>query len=89
MTTEETNEHDHVVIFIDGEQYRPTNDDLTGSQIRQLVNPAIGPDRDLWLDVPGASDEKIENDQVVELKNGMHFFTAPAQINPGLDAVTR
>ena len=86
MTTAEGKEGDHVLIFIDGKEYRVRSDDLTGEQIRNLVTPPIGPDRDLWLDVPGGSDEKISNEKIVELRNGMHFFTAPAQINPGLDA---
>jgi len=37
----------------------------------------------LWLEVPGGDDEKIADDQVVELQPGMHFFTAPATITPG------
>ena len=74
---------DHPVIFIDKVQYRAPSDDMTGQGLRDLVVPPVPADRDLWLEVPGRSDEKIENVQVVELKNGMHFFTAPTQINPG------
>jgi hypothetical protein len=33
--------------------------------------------------VPGGSDLKIEADTQVEMRNGLRFFTAPAQINPG------
>lgn len=88
MTDEEDHGHEGVVIFIDRVQYRVQGDDLSGEQIRHLVQPPIGPDRDLWLEVPGGSDEKIEDSQIVELRNGMHFFTAPATINPGKDAAS-
>jgi hypothetical protein len=56
---------------------------LTGAQLRQLPEPDIGPDRDLFEVVPGGSDVKIEADAKVEMRNGLRFFTAPAQINPG------
>jgi hypothetical protein len=35
--------------------------------------------------VPGGSDKKIGDSDVVEMRNGLRFFTAPAQINPGKD----
>ena len=40
-------------------------------------------DRDLFEVVPGGSDKKIGDHDVVEIRNGLRFFTAPAQINPG------
>ena len=54
---------------------------LTGSEIRHVGQ--VGPDRDLFEVVPGGSDRKIENDEAVETRNGMRFFTAPQRINPG------
>jgi hypothetical protein len=57
---------------------------MTGAQLRHLPTPPIGPERDLFEVVPGGTDEKIGNDQVVEIRNGLRFFTAPAHINPGL-----
>lgn len=88
MTDETAKEHESIIIFIDRVQYRAPRNDMTGEQIRQLVHPQIGPDRDLWLEVPGGSDEKIEDNQVIDIKSGMHFFTAPATINPGNDAAS-
>ena len=87
MADEGSHDLQQPVIFIDQEEYRPSSDDVTGDQLRNLVQPPIGPDRDLWLDVPGGSDRKIGGDEEIEVRNGMHFFTAPAQINPGSDAV--
>lgn len=70
-------------IKIDRTQYEVTQEALTGAQLRHLPNPPIGPDRDLFEVVPGASDLKIENDTAVTMRGGLRFFTAPAQINPG------
>ena len=86
MSDGEGNENDEIVIFIDRKEYTAPSEEMTGAEIRALPNPPIGPDRDLWLEVPGGDDEKIGDDQVVELRSGMHFFTAPATITPGLDA---
>lgn len=70
-------------IQIDRTHYKVTLDHMTGVQLRHLPSPPIGPDRDLFEVVPGGSDKKIGNDDVVEIRNGLRFFTAPAQINPG------
>ena len=56
---------------------------LTGRQIRQMADPHIGPDRDLFEVVPGGSDRKIAEGQRVLIRDHMRFFSAPAVINPG------
>lgn len=70
-------------IKIDRTGYKVSEPVLTGAQLRALPEPNIGPDRDLFEVVPGGSDVKIEADATVEMRNGLRFFTAPAQINPG------
>ena len=70
-------------IRIDREHFSVTESNLTGVQLRELPDPDIGPDRDLFEVVPGGSDKKIEPNMTVEMRNGLRFFTAPAQINPG------
>jgi len=70
-------------IRIDREHFSVTESSLTGVQLRGLPDPDIGPDRDLFEVVPGGSDRKIEQNMSVEMRNGLRFFTAPAQINPG------
>lgn len=70
-------------IKIDRMSYKVSEAVLTGTQLRQLPEPDIGQDRDLFEVVPGGSDLKIEADAKVEMRNGLRFFTAPAQINPG------
>jgi hypothetical protein len=70
-------------IQIDRVHYTVTKDHLTGAELRAVPEKAIGPDRDLFEVVPGGTDKKIGNADVVEIRNGLRFFTAPAQINPG------
>lgn len=70
-------------IRIDRDHFTVEKDVLTGSELRALSTPAIGPERDLFEVVPGGSDKKIEAQSPVEMRNGLRFFTAPAQINPG------
>jgi hypothetical protein len=70
-------------IQIDRVHYTVQHEKLTGAELRQVPNPTIGPDRDLWEVVPGGQDRKIEDTDAVEIRNGKRFFTAPAQINPG------
>lgn len=77
-----------LTIRIDRKEYRvPPEllDDgkLTGQQIRQLADPNIGPDRDLFEVVPGGSDRKIDAAEGVFIRNHMRFFSVPAVINPG------
>ena len=64
---------------------------MTGVELRAVPPPPQGPigaDRDLFLVIPGGTDEKIDDDKSVKLHNGMRFFTAPAQINPGHSSAT-
>lgn len=82
--TEDTHEHHHQFeIQIDRTHYTVTMKHMTGLQLRHVPAPPIGPDRDLFEVVSGGSDQKIGDEQVVEIRNGLRFFTAPAQINPG------
>jgi len=82
--------HDKFIIKIDKETFHVEKSTMTGHELRELRTPPIGPDRDLFLVVPGpADDELIGDEQQVELKDGMHFFTAPSTINPGADAPSR
>lgn len=70
-------------IRIDRTHYKVKESVLTGADLRKLPEPDIGPDRDSFEVVPGGSDVKVELDAQVRMRDGMRFFTAPAQINPG------
>lgn len=73
----------HYNIQIDRQHYKVEVSTLTGAEIRQLPQPPIGPDRDLFEVVPGGSDRKIGDADEVQMRDGLRFFTAPGQINPG------
>jgi hypothetical protein len=75
--------HERFEIQIDRVHYTVLEHHMTGQQLRHVPPTPIGPDRDLFEVVPGGSDRKIEDNTVVEIRNGLRFFTAPAQINPG------
>ena len=70
-------------IQIDRFHFTVTQKHMTGAELRQVPPTPIGPDRDLFEVVPGGPDRKIGDTDVVEIRNGKRFFTAPTQINPG------
>ena len=70
-----THEHKHghrLEIFIDSRRHLVGDDEVTGQELRDLVEP---PADGIWLDVPDAPDEAIPTNQVVHLHRGMRFFT--------------
>jgi hypothetical protein len=72
-------------IKIDRIEYQVHERKRTGAQLRNLVHPPIGAERDLFEVVPGGSDLKIGDEAEVKMRDGLRFFTAPAQINPGAE----
>ena len=72
-------------IQIDRTHYTVTEAEMTGADLRRVPPDPIGPERDLFEVVPGREDRKVAADDVVRIRNGQRFFTAPAQINPGSD----
>jgi hypothetical protein len=79
-------EDQHAAVFkirIDRVEYDVHQRELTGQELRDLVRPPIPADRDLFEVVLGGSDRKIGDNEVVKMRDGLRFFTAPAQINPG------
>lgn len=70
-------------IQIDREHYTVGQAHMSGTDLRHVPPAPIGPERDLFQVVPGGSDLKVLDDMVIEMRNGLRFFTAPGQINPG------
>jgi hypothetical protein len=81
--SEHSHEHGELTIHIDRHQFKVEEAALTGAQLRNLPTPPVGPDYDLYLEMPGGEDELIADERSVELKNGMHFFSVQRQITPG------
>ena len=76
--------HETFEIRIDRTEYKVTQRQMTGLELRHVPPTPIGPDRDLFEVVPGGTDRRIEDNTLVEIRNGLRFFSAPAQINPGM-----
>lgn len=76
-------------IQIDREHYKVHEAQMTGAGLRLVPPTAIPADRDLFEVVPGHPDRKIEDGDVVEIRNGLRFFTAPGTINPGRPLASR
>ena len=71
-------------ITIDKEHLTVHQPSAIGSELRALAKPPIGPDRDLYEEVPGpGEDVLIEDATTVQMRNGLHLFTAPHTITPG------
>lgn len=71
-------------IHIDRTPYEVSERELTGTQLRDLPNPPIAADFDLWLEEHGdVEDELVAPTAVIKLKEDMHFYSAPSKINPG------
>lgn len=59
---------------------------VTGSILRNMVTPPIPADRDLFRDIDGSPDERIDDDEVVTLAKGAEFYSVPRLITPGSGA---
>lgn len=74
-------------IRIDRTDYVVTQEKLNGEQLRHVPATPIPKDRDLYQVVPGHDDLKIEDDNTVEMHDGLRFYTVPSTINPGMTSV--
>lgn len=81
----EQEQHEQFIsIKIDKTEYKvPVGENpVLGSYLRNLAT--VGSDYDLWLKATGSEDDTIvEPSSSVELKQGMHFYTAKSVITHG------
>ena len=73
-------------IQIDRVHYTVTKAVMTGAELRQVPTPPIDETRNLYEVRPGQTDRLIADSEVVEIRDGLRFFTAPRHINPGIKA---
>ena len=75
--------HKEVSIIIDKKEHKSPNP-TTGSALYILGN-IDSTKYDLWFEVHGQGDDKlISNDEtIIDLKNGDHFYSAQKNLNPG------
>ena len=70
-------------IQIDRIQYIVFEEKLTGAGLRRVPPTPIPPERDLFEIIPGHPDGKVKDEDTIEIRDGLRFFTAPNTINPG------
>ena len=73
----------HIPIFIDGIKRLAPKPAMTGAELKALGE--VPPDYQLFLEVPGPTpDIGIRDDEVVDLKPGMHFVAVvPGTLGAG------
>lgn len=71
-------------IQIDRVHYTVSEEKLSGAQLRTVPPTPIPPERDIFQVVPGHTDQIVKDDDTVEMRDGLRFFTAPNTINPGM-----
>jgi hypothetical protein len=81
--SEHAHDHHETTIHVDRHQFKVEQTSMTGAELRQLPSPAIGGDYDLYREVPGGEDVLVGDNDSVELKDGMHFFSVQRHITPG------
>lgn len=65
-------------ILIDDKPYFAPQENMTGEALKQLAQPLIPANYDLFEEVPGPEEDPlIRNDQVVHLRSGMKFYALP------------
>ncbi len=74
-------ENKPVEIHIDDKAYKAPKNPMIGHELKELGN--VPANYDLWKKVPGKDDDRIKDNQSVQLKNGDHFYSAPSSLNPG------
>jgi hypothetical protein len=98
MKNQDKAEHGHngdqhpaeIPITIDKKPYKAPKPIMTGAELRQLADPHIGDDLDLWHVMRGPGDDtKVGDEQPVELAEGDRFYSAPRKINPGAVGAAR
>ncbi|KJS03685.1 MAG: hypothetical protein VR68_00850 [Peptococcaceae bacterium BRH_c4a] len=74
---------EHINIKIDKEHYPATQEIMTGAELKVLGK--VPSEYELWQEIPGQDDLKIDDNQSVNLRSGMKFLSVPPNITPGRD----
>lgn len=82
-----------MTIYIDHNPYHVASDTFSGADLRKMLSPPIGADRDIFRVVSGTGDDiKLDDSDVIAVNmrasnEGRHFFSDT--IIPTKDAVAR
>jgi hypothetical protein len=64
-------------IYIDKHPYEVRTAALTLSALRALPNPPMPEDYGIWKDIPDDLDDPLDDEEIIAVANGDHFFTKP------------
>jgi hypothetical protein len=70
-------------IQIDRVHYTVIQNRMTGEELRHVPPTPIPETRDMYEVRPGEPDRLVSDSDVVDIRDGLRFFTAPHHINPG------
>jgi hypothetical protein len=71
-------------VEIDGHTYRVESTTTTGRELRELAGIPPAERRDLYIEEPGVTEDKLVSDHdVVTVRQGMSFFSTPRLILAG------
>lgn len=72
-----------ISVIIDGLTCFAPRPQMSGAELRALLDQPIGNDRNLWREIDGDLDLLIQAEDEVDLAPQMRFFTVPRVTNPG------
>ena len=88
MTEAREHAHRFVDIHINDKPYQHEAAAVTPAEIRRIARPPIPDDKQLWLDVVDAPDQPLSEGEIVELENGLRFFSEIPAITITIDRHT-
>ncbi len=75
---------DHISIRMDGRELAVSQRRISGAELRALGGLPGSDEKDLYLESPGISEDRLVSDNdVIDLHAGMTFFSLPRHILAG------
>ena len=66
-----------VTIYINARPYSVRPGAISEEQLRSLIEPSIGTDHAIWLDIPDANDRRLAHGELIDIAGEERFFSAP------------
>lgn len=77
-----------ITVYIDRTPYQHAATAVTPAEIRRIARPPIPDDKQVWLDVDDDLDQVLKEGEVIQLRDGMHFFSDVPAITITIDRHT-
>lgn len=76
-----------ITIYIDRTPYRVAPGSAPVATLRLLPEPPVPDGKDVWLDIDDAQDRRLEDAGMVDLVDGLRFFTEIEPVTIHIDRV--